>query len=165
MAGNTLVTGVERDGVRLVAVVMKSKSTHYEDTKALLDYGFAVMARSKGGEQVRESGDASQKPSLGWKKDGQGWIYIKQDGNQAAGEWVRDGQTDYWIDPDGYMATGWRQFAGGDWYYFRSNGAKAVDYWVMDYGKWFYLGAQGVMLAGTRTPDGYVLGADGAWIP
>lgn len=157
LAGNTLVTGAQRGGVRLVAVVMKGKSTHYEDTKALLDYGFAVMARSEGG--------VSQSASIGWTKDDRGWIYTKQDGSRAAGEWVREGQTDYWIDPDGYMATGWRQFAGGEWYYFRSNGAKAVDYWVMDYGKWFYLGPQGTMLAGTRTADGYVLGADGAWIP
>ena len=36
-AGNTLVTGAEKDGVRLIAVVMKSASTHYADTKALLD--------------------------------------------------------------------------------------------------------------------------------
>lgn len=41
LAGNTLVTAVERDGVRLIVVVMKAKQTHYEDTKALLDYGFA----------------------------------------------------------------------------------------------------------------------------
>lgn len=40
-AGNTLVTGVERDGIRLIAVVLKSKGTHYTDTKAMLDYGFA----------------------------------------------------------------------------------------------------------------------------
>lgn len=40
-AGNTLVTGVEKDGVRLIAVVMKSNSTHYTDTKAMLDYGFS----------------------------------------------------------------------------------------------------------------------------
>lgn len=155
LAGNTLVTGVQRDGTYLVAVVMKSKSTHYEDTKALLDYGFEVMARSK----------ASQTPSTGWTKDDKGWFYIKQDGNRAVGEWVRDNQTDYWIDPDGYMATGWRQLGGGQWYYFRSNGAKAVDYWVMDYGKWFYLGSDGMMLVNTRTPDGYALGTDGAWIP
>ena len=34
-AGNTLVTAAERNGVRLIAVVMKSQSTHYTDTKAL----------------------------------------------------------------------------------------------------------------------------------
>ncbi len=41
-AGNTLVTAAERNGVRLIAVVMKSQSTHYTDTKALLDYGFKL---------------------------------------------------------------------------------------------------------------------------
>ena len=46
-AGNTLVTAVERDGVRLIAVVMKAKGTHYTDTKAMLDYGFALHAAGK----------------------------------------------------------------------------------------------------------------------
>ncbi len=41
LAGNTLVTGAERNGVQLIAVIMKSKQTHYTDTKALLDYGFS----------------------------------------------------------------------------------------------------------------------------
>ena len=40
-AGNTLVTCAERNGVRMVAVVMKCAGTHYSDTKKLLDYGFA----------------------------------------------------------------------------------------------------------------------------
>lgn len=41
-AGNTLVTCAERNGVRLIAVVMKCSGTHYDDTKKLLDYGFAL---------------------------------------------------------------------------------------------------------------------------
>lgn len=40
VAGNTLVTYVEEDGRQLVAVVMKSDMTHYEDTRNLLEYGF-----------------------------------------------------------------------------------------------------------------------------
>lgn len=47
-AGNTLVTGVERNGIRLVAVIMKSQSTHYADTKAMLDYGFEHYAALTG---------------------------------------------------------------------------------------------------------------------
>lgn len=46
-AGNTLVTAVERDGVRLIAVVMKANGTHYTDTKAMLDYGFQLHAAGK----------------------------------------------------------------------------------------------------------------------
>ena len=34
LAGNTLVTCTEKDGVRLIAVVLKARSTHYGDTKA-----------------------------------------------------------------------------------------------------------------------------------
>ena len=44
LAGNTLVTGVEKNGVRLIAVVMKARSTQYTDTKAMLDYGFEHYA-------------------------------------------------------------------------------------------------------------------------
>ncbi len=150
IAGNTLVTGAERDGVRLVAVVMKSKSTHYTDTKKLLDYGFAVMGQ--------------EALPRGWNKDERGWYYILENGQRAEGQWLTLDQTDYWIDADGYMATGWRQFADGEWCYFRSSGARAVNYWVKDHEKWFYLGDQGTMLKNTCTPDGYWLGADGAWI-
>ena len=38
-AGNTLVTVAERDGRKLICVVLKSKKV-YEDTKKLLDFGF-----------------------------------------------------------------------------------------------------------------------------
>jgi D-alanyl-D-alanine carboxypeptidase len=40
-AGNTLVTYVTRDGMTLVAVILHSNQTHYADTKALFDFGFA----------------------------------------------------------------------------------------------------------------------------
>lgn len=39
-AGNTLVTYAERNGMRLVCVVLKDNLYHYEDTKNLLDYAF-----------------------------------------------------------------------------------------------------------------------------
>ena len=40
LAGNTLVTCAERDGMKLIAVVLNGHLTHYTDTKALLDFGF-----------------------------------------------------------------------------------------------------------------------------
>lgn len=40
LAGNTLVTCAERDGLKLIAVVLNGHQTHYTDTKALLDFGF-----------------------------------------------------------------------------------------------------------------------------
>lgn len=148
LAGNTLVTCAERDGVRLIAVIMKSKSTHYADTKALLDYGFAVRQSSK----------------TGWKQENQKWYYIKQDGSRACSEWQRVDNIDYWFDSDSAMATGWREFNNGAWYYFRSNGAMAFNQWVESNGKWYYLGSDGAMLKNTVTPDGYRLDSLGAWI-
>lgn len=41
LAGNTLVTCAERDGMKLIAVVLNGHQTHYSDTKALFDFGFA----------------------------------------------------------------------------------------------------------------------------
>lgn len=156
LAGNTLVTCVEKDGSRLIAVIMKSKSTHYGDTKALLDYGFAVKAA--GGQTVNQA-------SSGWKQESGKWYYIKQDGSKAGNEWQKIDNVYYWFDSDSAMATGWRAFSNGDWYYFHSNGAMAVNYWVQSNGKWFYLGADGIMKKNITTPDGYRLDSTGAWIP
>ena len=60
-AGNTLVTCAERNGVRLVVVILKSQGTHYTDTRALLDYGFAIA--STGGVDIA-SKDVSVKKSI-----------------------------------------------------------------------------------------------------
>ena len=46
VAGNTLVTFAERNGMTLICVVMKSDSTHiYADSATLLDYGFENFAK------------------------------------------------------------------------------------------------------------------------
>ena len=39
-AGNTLVTYAERNGTTLVCVVLADNVSHYDDTKAIFDYGF-----------------------------------------------------------------------------------------------------------------------------
>ncbi len=174
LAGNTLVTAVEKNGVRLIAVVMKAKSTQYTDTKAMLDYGFehyAVLTGQNGsgggnaagpsaaaGEQgVKSSqnaqnvkgvqgsqGGASGNASAGWKQDASGWYYIKEDGAQAASEWKTLDGSDYWFDGNGYMATGWRKFTNGAWYYFAPENGRMV------YSNWVQDGGAW-----------YYLGADG----
>ena len=40
LAGNTLVTCAEREGLRLITVILNGHQTHYEDTKLLLDFGY-----------------------------------------------------------------------------------------------------------------------------
>lgn len=53
-AGNTLVTSAEKDGRALIAVVMKSEQTHYEDTIKLLEYGFAYLEQNE--EKISSEG-------------------------------------------------------------------------------------------------------------
>ena len=48
-------------------------------------------------------------------------------------------------------------------------GSDAVSYTHLDVYKrqgnaWYYCNSSGAMLANTRTPDGYYVGANGAWI-
>lgn len=169
-AGNTLVTVAQRDGVRLIAVVMKSKSTHYTDTKALLDYGFelAKAGALDGGGNKPETGPGSAGnagSAAGWKQDGNGWYYVKSSGAKAANEWLTLDGASYWFDSNTYMAKGWRQ-VNGTWYFLRSDGTMAKNQWeeVAENGQWFYLGPDGGMLTNTTTPDGYRVGADGAWV-
>ena len=45
-AGNTLAEAADISGHRLVAVVMKSNNKHYDDIKALFDYGKALIGAS-----------------------------------------------------------------------------------------------------------------------
>ena len=40
LAGNTLVTCAQRNGMKLIAVVLNGHQTHYTDTRKLLDFGF-----------------------------------------------------------------------------------------------------------------------------
>lgn len=163
-AGNTLVTVVERDGVRLIAVILKSSSTHYTDTKALLDYGFNNYQALTGSAGGSGSAVNSGSNASGWKQDNTGWYYIKADGARAKDEWLTVDGNDFWFDSNQYMATGWRQFSNGAWYYFRSSGAMAKNYWAQTDGVWFYLGADGVMLTNTTTPDGHRVNEVGIWV-
>lgn len=162
LAGNTLVTGAERNGVRLIAVVMKSSSTHYTDTKALLDYGFENYAALTGGSGP-EAGRSVQPAVSGWLQDSRGWKYQKADGTMAADEWLTENNLTYRIDADGYMATGWRRFSDGVWYYFKPSGYMAGSCWILDEGDWFYLGADGRLLQNAVTPDGYQVDENGIW--
>lgn len=209
-AGNTLVTAAEKNGARMIAVVMKSRSTHYVDTKAMLDYGFKLAEagasgtnsvpgnagpsgtvsapggtngatvsapQSPGSAEISTSapgntgapvtgteGGPGVSSQRGWVKTEMGWNFIKDNGAKAAGEWVSDEEGTYWIDENTCMAKGWRQI-DGKWYYLRSNGAMAKNYWEEGQdGAWYYLGADGAMMINTTTPDGYRVGADGAWV-
>lgn len=60
-------------------------------------------------------------------------------------------------------AGGWKQDANG-WRWQNSDGTYAADTWKWIADKCYYFNHDGYMLSGTTTPDGFLVGADGAWI-
>ena len=163
-AGNTLVTCVEKDGVRMVAVILKSKSTHYADTKKMLDYGYQYVNTEKGNTTGNSMTTTAKQETAGkWVQDNGSWRYEFADGTKAVGTIYTIDAADFGFDPDGKMVTGWKMF-GTDWYYFESNGTMAKNAWRQDSGKWFYLGADGKIVKNTTIDNKYKVGADGAWV-
>ncbi len=160
-AGNTLVTCVERDGVRLVAVIMKSNGTHYTDTKALFDYGFALAKEGALTEEVviNQSTSAFHK----WIADGSAWRFELADGTRLSNCFVTIDGSNYAFDTEGKMVTGWLTL-GTNWHYFDSTGAMVKNEWRQDGDLWFYLGDQGAMARNTWIDDQYYVGADGVWV-
>lgn len=57
----------------------------------------------------------------------------------------------------------WKQDNAG-WWYQNGDGSYPVSSWKEVNGKQYYFDANGYMLHDTTTPDGYQVGADGAWI-
>lgn len=51
LAGNTLVTAAERDGMTLIAVILNGHNTQYSDTKKLFDFGFDSFHSLSAAEQ------------------------------------------------------------------------------------------------------------------
>lgn len=97
-----------------------------------------------------------------WEKVGNNWKFRMSDGSYAASQWICSNGKWYLIGKDGIMLTGW-QLVNSKWYFMNQDGALLTG-WQFVNGKWYYLTADGSMLASTQTPDGYKVGADGAWI-
>lgn len=77
-----------------------------------------------------------------------------------AGAWIGCGESyRYWDDNGELVRSQWKQIEG-KWYFFGSNGYVEENTWIGNY----YVGSDGAMLVNTVTPDGYKVGADGAWI-
>lgn len=106
--------------------------------------------------------DATGAKVTGWANVGGVWYYMDPTTAVMKTGWVLDNGTWYYCNASGAMQTGWLN-DNGTWYYLKANGAMATG-WLQDTdGNWYYLNANGSMAANT-TVDGYVLGANGAWI-
>lgn len=165
LAGNTLVTCVERDEVRMIAVILKSRSTHYADTKALLDYGFAL---SKEGILIQMAGPGAVQPeavTVGnkWIAEGDTWRFELADGTRLSNCFVTIDGSEYAFDLEGKMVTGWLTL-GANWHYFDSSGAMVKGDWRQDDDLWFYLGENGAMVKNTWIDNQYYVGTDGVWV-
>lgn len=170
LAGNTLVTCAERNGTRLVAVILKSRQTHYADTKALLDYGFSLVQSGgsgsgtggPGSQQGPGGGSVSSNPH--WVEDSKGWRFVKADGSYAVNECMEINGEIYCFKPDSYMVSSdWYQI-GGIWYFFRPSGGLAKSRWIETGGKWYYVDGNGSLFTNGTTPDGCRVDANGVWI-
>ena len=75
----------------------------------------------------------------GWKYEDGHWCYILENLTRYKG-WLED---------------------FGDWYYLDNDGYMVTDKWIDNY----YLDYAGRMMKDALTPDGYIVGEDGVWIP
>lgn len=164
LAGNTLVTCAERNGTRLIAVILKSRQTHYADTKALLDYGFSLAQSGSTGSGAAGPGGGVSSASPHWEEDSKGWRFVKSSGSYAANECMEINGEIYCFKPDSYMVSNdWYQI-GGIWYFFRPSGGLAKSRWIETGGKWYYADINGALFTNGTTPDGYQVDANGVWI-
>ncbi len=120
------------------------------------------------------SGKVIQIRKTAWVQDAGGWRYREDSGSYARNKWLRIKDLWYFFNPKGYMHTGWLQ-SDGKWYYLQPEQGSAQGRmetgWIKDQGKYYYLEVagsqnrpQGSMYAAEKTPDGYAVDADGAWV-
>lgn len=98
----------------------------------------------------------------GWVSNGQGWSYYTNN-QMVRNNWVKDSVGIwYFLGDDGVMKKDWIK-NDGKWYFLNNNGAMLSNQWIKSGGKSYYLTKSGDMAVNTRTPDGFMVGADGAW--
>lgn len=110
-----------------------------------------------------------------WGSDTDKWTYTKSDGTLARGEWMNLEYNGlrywYYFDNDSTMHTSWFDYNNERFYLMPQHdgwGGRMATGWKQIEGKWYYFettpgSLQGRMFKGTVTPDGHIVGADGAW--
>ncbi len=125
------------------------------------------------GDWWNYSGGPGVNNGQGWRYSPNGWWYQVYGGGWLSGGWQFIRSRWYRFDNSGYMVTGWYQDGNGYWYYLNpvddgTLGMMRTGWQVID-GKTYYFnpqsdGTMGRMYVNTTTPDGYLVGADGALV-
>lgn len=157
-AGNYYVAVPKGGGVYLTAEIEKIKDEEKKDDGKKDDGKKDDGKKDDGKKDEQKNSDSSSDSSddssvwtSGWVRETAGWRYRNTDGSYLRKTFRLlpwDGQN-YWyyFDDNGYMHLGWLLY-GGKWYYLETQPGKN----------------QGHMFANAATPDGYQVGADGAWV-
>lgn len=103
----------------------------------------------------------NNKDMVGWLLYNCKWYYFDSNANMVKG-WVKYNNKMYFLNDTGDMQVGWL-LQNGKWFYLNIDGSRADNSWILYNSKWYYFGSTGEMAVSTTTPDGYIVGADGAW--
>lgn len=133
----------------------EESDTGYVSAAQAEDFRYENRSSSSAGSSSRGPGVTSSGPS---SSSSSGPAY----GN--SGSWVQD-TVGWWyrFSNGSYPVNCW-QYIGKKWYFFNQYGYMAVG-WIQWNSRWYYCGSDGSMYINGRTPDGYYVGGDGAWIP
>ena len=190
-AGSCLAGEIEYNGHKLVAVVLKSNTTQYKDSKALFDYALKLIGGSSAQTgTAAQSGTSAQTTTTSGTTDANAaataqnstgsststsgkWVdagsgkkkYQKADGSYYTNAWLDlDGKT-YFFGSDSIMCTGWKQFTNSDWYYFNpQDGSMVAGKWVTQNGKSYYLQQNGTMAKSKVIDNKYRVDANGVYV-
>lgn len=148
------------DGEEVENSLRKTEDTYYDLSGSFAgegSYTFQVRAVWNGSEEG------------GWEESevyyvtGEEAANVRQESSAANGTWIQDQNGYWWCRTNRtWPSNQWEQI-GGAWYWFNEGGYRLENQWILVGEKHYYLGENGVMKANTRTPDGYWVGADGAW--
>lgn len=91
--------------------------------------------------------EEKQKPGGRWRKDSNGWWFLRANGGFPFNKWEKIANEWYYFDLKGYILTSqWFKYQD-NWYYFDNRG-KMCTGWVLVDNKWYYLDNDGKMVTG-----------------
>ena len=154
-----------------------SSSKRYTEAQAKVDQINNVSTYSIPENHQVESGVPASDVGGRWGNNANAdtWTYTKSNGTLAKSEWMSLDYNGlrywYYFNEDGIMLTNWFDYNGERFYLMPEKdgwrGRMATGWKNID-NKWYYFdivpgSTQGKLYRGAVTPDGHVVGADGAW--